>query len=415
MSLNQMNLLSFPFRRLVAERILASPVSPRELSDEFGVNSGDMANLLLQFSSAGWIDFNPNSADTVLIHLVAGSAFAFGADVGGTKIASAIVDFAGRILAEVEEATDPRGGKFVFDQIERIARTLAAGISVDVARIRSISIGLPCAVHPKTHIITLAANIIGFDGLNAYDELSARFSGFISVDNDVNLAAVAEHAKGAAKSYSNAAFLALGTGTGLGLIINGDLVRGATGAAGEIGYLPIGDDLASPRALRTGAFEHAAGSLSMLECYRKKAAAPISSVRELFDRHNDGDVWATKALNNTARSVALSIIALQAILDLDLVVLGGSIGVRNELIGLVRKQISSHYLGHIDLAVSELGNKAGLVGAIVTAHRNLLSSIWGLRESNSRIPTIVTSNYDPVTVSLSKTKTMNSSFGKAPA
>ena len=115
----------------------------------------------------------------------------------------------------------------------------------------------------------------------------------------------------------------------------------------------------------------------MLSDYRRRSGAPVATVREIFDRHASGDPHATAVLEETGRLVALSIVALQAILDLELIVLGGSIGVREELFNIITKQIQKHFHSPIEVAVTKLGNQAGLIGASVSAHRTLLQSMFG--------------------------------------
>ena len=100
--------------------------------------------------------------------------------------------------------------------------------------------------------------------------------------------------QGSAKGAENAAFLAIGTGVGLGLIVNGQLARGAKGAAGEIAYLPIGRDLNSPNARAIGAFELEVGAAGILSRYHASGAGPVESVRELFDRLETGDPSALR-------------------------------------------------------------------------------------------------------------------------
>lgn len=316
---------------------------------------------------------DPTSSNSSPIQLFVDAEYGFGVDVGGTKVAGAVVDLDGQIISRREEPTDPRGGSYVFDQIERLAYSMATGLAVLPSKLRSFAVGLPCAVHPETQKIALAPNIVGFDGLDAYAELARRLSGVIAIENDVNLAALAEQSSGAAKGCGSAAFLALGTGTGLGVIVDGELIRGATGSAGEIGYVAIGDDLDSPQVLTQGAFEYFAGSQGMLRRYRQKSTSPIAASREIFDRYANGDRIATEVLEETARAVALSIITLQALLDLELVVLGGSIGAREELANMVRRQIQRHFARRIEVTISQFGNQAGLIGATVLAHRNLLA------------------------------------------
>jgi predicted NBD/HSP70 family sugar kinase len=385
-------------RREVAASLLRSPASAAQLSETFGVAVKDMASLLSALSTEGLIAHEEPRSMSSPIRLNPDGAYGFGVDVGGTKISGALVNLKGEILAQREERTDVRGGDYVFDQIARLAHALADG---SANKLKGSVVGLPCAIHPKTGEIALAPNIASLNGLNARIELAKRLPGVIAIENDVNLAAVAEHERGAANACSNMAFLALGTGTGLGLIINGELVRGAGGSAGEVAFLPIGCDLDTPEALERGAFENAAGSQRMLSDYQRRSGTPVGTVREIFERHAGGDPHATAVLEETGRLVALSIVALQAILDLELIVLGGSIGVREELVNIITKQIRRHFHAPIEVAVSKLGNHAGLIGASVSAHRTLLQSMFG---------TPVLGRND-----LQRSVSSPSSFGEAPA
>ena len=236
----------FRLRREVATSLLRSPASAAELSEKLDVAVGDMASLLSALSAEGLIVQEEPRSMCSPIRLNPDGGYGFGADVGGTKIAGTLVNLKGEVLAQSEERTDVRGGDYVFDQIARLAHSLADG---SASKLKGSVVGLPCAIHPKTGEIALAPNIASLNGLNARIELAKRLPGAIAVENDVNLAAVAEHDRGAANACSNMAFLALGTGTGLGLIINDELVRGAGGSAGEVAFLPIGCDLDTPEAL----------------------------------------------------------------------------------------------------------------------------------------------------------------------
>jgi predicted NBD/HSP70 family sugar kinase len=200
----------------------------------------------------------------------------------------------------------------------------------------------------------------------------------VAIENDVNLAVLGEAWRGCALGAQNLAFLAIGAGVGLGLIVNGQLACGANGAAGEIAYLPIAKDLTSQAAREIGAFELEVGSAGVLGRYNKAAAAQRHTVREVFDRLNAGEHAAVKAIDATAHSVALAVTALAALLDPEMIVLGGSVGVRLELVERVRAALPALYSRPIDVRASALGARAGLVGAISLAANRLHNTLFGL-------------------------------------
>ncbi|MER8578479.1 ROK family protein [Mesorhizobium sp. M1423] len=377
MMTTQIPLLKMLVRRLIADALAASPMTISELGTHINMPEQNIVAAITELQGEGWIAVDERSLSDRKFRLAADAVYVLGVDVGGTKIAAALADATGQIVAELSEPTDPRGSTHVFDQICRLAQQMTHSATCRRGRIRSVVAGFPGAIDPQTHRITLVPNIRGLDGLDVQEELSNRFSGAIAHENDVNLAALGELATGCAQGCTNVAFVALGTGTGLGLVVDGRLVRGASGGAGEIAYLPIGADITSPEALHVGAFEHDAGSVAMLKRYRAKGDASVSSVREIFDRLNGGDPAAGEVLNATACSVALAITTLQAVLDLDLFVLGGSIGARPELIERVRLQIGNVLARPVRIVGSALGTRAGLIGAVSTATENLRCHAFG--------------------------------------
>ena len=110
--------------------------------------------------------------------------------------------------------------------------------------------GSPGMVDPSSGAIVIAPNIAALDSLAGRAALRARLGVDCAIENDVNLAAVGEHWRGSSRKAQNFAFIAVGTGIGMGIFADGQLVRGARGAAGEIAYLPLGGDPYDARGLR---------------------------------------------------------------------------------------------------------------------------------------------------------------------
>src|SRR5258707_6396213 len=162
------------------------------------------------------------------------TAYCFGADLGGTKLAAAMADARGRIVAELTEPTDRRGGAYVAEQIAACADKLAQAVGIEVTRTRHVMVGVPGAIDPRTGRVSQIPNIAGLQDFDVLGYLRGRFGPDVAIENDVNLAMLGEQALGCASGCHNAAFLALGTGVGLGLLIDDKLFRCARGAAGEI-------------------------------------------------------------------------------------------------------------------------------------------------------------------------------------
>jgi predicted NBD/HSP70 family sugar kinase len=299
------------------------------------------------------------------------STHGFAADLGGTKLAAAMVDARGQILAELTEPTDPRGGARVAEQIAASAVKLADTVGIELRRVRQVMVGIPGAIDPLTGRVSLTPNIAGLQDFDVLAYLRGRFGPGVAIENDVNLAMLGEQALGCASQCRNAAFLALGTGAGLGLLIDGKLFRGARGSAGEIADLPLGRDPSSLTAFPAAAFELEVGSPAIVDRYRRQGGADAVTVRDVFRRLQEGDAVAAAVLDTTARWVALAVATLQSLLDLELIVFGGSIGVRPELYERVRQALPALFPRPINIAPSRLGDRAGLIGAVCAAAQGL--------------------------------------------
>jgi predicted NBD/HSP70 family sugar kinase len=312
------------------------------------------------------------------------TAHCFAADLGGTKLAAAMADARGRIVAELTEPTDPRGGAYVAQQITACADKLAQAVGIEATRVRHIMVGVPGAIDPLTGRVSLTPNIEGLQDFDVLGYLRGRFGPDVVLENDVNLAMLGEQMLGCASRCRNAAFLALGTGAGLGLLIDGKLFRGARGSAGEIADLPIGRDPISQTPSVPGSFELEVGSLAIVDRYRRQGGTAAVTVRDIFRLLEEGDEVAAAVLDTTARWVALAVATLQSLLDLELIVLGGSIGVRSELYTRVQRSLPALFSRPVTIAPSQLGDRAGLIGAVCAAAQALRQHQEGAAHCDQR-------------------------------
>src|SRR5580698_181511 len=303
------------------------------------------------------------------------TAYCFAADLGGTKLAAAIADAHGRIVAELTEPTDPRGAAYVAEQIAACAEKLAQAAGIDVTRAGHVMVGIPGAIDPRTGRVSLTPNIAGLEDFDVLGFLRGRFGPDVAIENDVNLAMLGEHAVGCANHCRNAAFLSLGTGAGLGLLIDDKLFRGARGSAGEIADLPIGRDPTSQNLSASGTFELEVGSLAIVDRYRRQGGTAAATVRDIFRLLEQGDEVAATVLDTTAHWVALAVVTLQSLLDLELIVFGGSIGVRPELYERVQRALPALFSRPVAIEPSRLGDRAGLIGAAWAAAQALRQNV----------------------------------------
>jgi predicted NBD/HSP70 family sugar kinase len=366
--------------RILADR---GATSQADLARLTGYSRQTISDVVRELEEADWLKRSgrttgkPGRSSTVYT-LNGNIALAAAIDLGGTKLAVAISDLLGTILAENSVPTDRRGGIHVVEQIAAQIETLLKSVGADAARLRIAVVGTPGVFHPETQHIALAPNIAGLDRIDLPGELSKRLRVPVEIENDVNLAARGEQWRGGGAGVSDFVFLAFGTGVGMGIVANGHLVRGARGAAGEIAYLPIGGDPYDPRGFELGTFESAVGSSAISARYSHAGGPAGLSVREVFAALEARDDTALATIEETARVVALAIASVAATLDPQLVILGGGFGGRPELVAA-----TSRYLGRCSpnppiVRASELGTRAGLLGALATALQRLHNVLFGV-------------------------------------
>lgn len=316
-----------------------------------------------------WYEANPRAG------------FAVGVDLGGTKIRAALADLGGHVLAELAEPTDRHGGEAVIDQIAALVGRLCRSARVARRAVRCVAVGCPGFVLADG-TLTAAFNVPGFEHFPVRDRLAAALGTEVLVDNDVNVAAFGEMASGTHGGVRDLAVLAIGTGVGAGIVIGGEVVRGARGAAGEIAYLPLGADPASRPARRQGSLELAVSGPALQRRLRAALAAPpaappaaslptrlrpTASPARILEACAAGDELAAHLVDEHARLIALAVLSIAVVVDPEVVVLAGGLGANPVLLEPVRRALDAVAPFPIRLERSELGERSGVVGALARA------------------------------------------------
>lgn len=361
--------------------------SRAEIARVTGLSKQTISEVMRGLERAGWVQEDGQiqgavGRTAVSYALRADAAFVLGVDLGGTKLHVALADVGGTVIAEAIEPTDRAGGPAVVAQIGRVAGGLVAAAGIDPARLRGAVVGSPGIVEPETGAIAIAPNIPGLDRFDVRGALSDALGVEVSIENDVNLAAVGEHWRGQSRGRRNFVFIAVGTGIGMGIFADGQMLRGARGAAGEIAYLPLGGDPFDARGRLLGTLESAVGSAAISNRYAGAGGAPDTPVRAIFDRLAE-DELARATLDECARTIAAALLAVHAVLDPEIVIFGGSIGARPELRVRVAAHLARCMAEPVPVEISALGSRATLVGAIGSAIDGVHRSLFGLGAETS--------------------------------
>ena len=365
------------------------PISRASMARETGLSKQTIGEIALALESDGWIHEMGRTSGHVgrsatNYEIVPDAACITAVDLGGTRVRAVIADLAGNILEEVSERTDAGGGSQVVSQVSRLCREAASQNRVDYAKVKLAVIGVAGVPDNLTGQVNLAPNIAGIDKIDFRSALSDALSVPVSLENDVNLALIGEHWIGRGRGADNLVFVALGTGIGSGIMVDGNLVQGSTGAAGEMAYLPLGADPFEPESMQTGALERSAGSKGIMRRYRRLSGHE-ADVPEIFELSAQGDSIAASVLDETARHVSCGLAAICAIVNPAKVILGGSIGERPEFAARVRELLPGCAPSPAQVEISSLGSRAALAGAAAVGLQRLHTMLFSGGISGLRI------------------------------
>lgn len=375
------------------------PVSRASVAKMTGLSKQTVSEIVSSLERDGWVKVVGRTEGNVgrravVYEIVPEAALVASVDLGGTKVRIALCNLSGAVVAEFVEPTSRKGGEAVVSQIGRIILQAASKHGISSEKIRVAVVGVPGVLDSSTGNIKLAPNIKGIDKID-FPALLLDYLGIeVLVENDVNLAALGEHWMTHQGEKDDLIYLSIGTGIGAGIVIGGQLVRGSTGAAGEIGYLPFGADPFEQESMKVGALERVTATSAIVNQY-SNLTGEQKTVPEIFEAALAGDVSATQTLERAASYIARAIAAVVAVVDPACVVIGGSIGTRKELIKIVEQELSKCFPRPIPVEASVLGNHAALAGGASIALSRLHIALFsgGLPGAKIIVPPPLLKNY----------------------
>ena len=305
--------------------------------------------------------------------------FTIGVDVGGTKVLGGVVDEFGAVLMTARRETPREGGRALTQAIADVAQELMSEFTID-------SVGVSAAGFVSSDRKTMLAtpNIAGWNGVDLDSDLTALIGLPVVIENDANAAAWGEARFGAGRGKDHMLMMTIGTGIGGGIVVNGDLYRGAFGIAAEIGHIRVVPDGHLCGCGARGCFEQYASGNALLRHAREAIAASPDIARNLLSRGDgtidgltgkaiteaagEGDAVALAAFNTTGQWLGAGIASLSVILDPECVVIGGGVIDAGEILLAPTRAALERYMPfagrhpYPEIIAASLGNEAGLVG-----------------------------------------------------
>ena len=315
-----------------------------------------------------------------------------GVDLGGTDIVGALSDLDGNILHH--ESIRSRSAQEGLETLMELVQGLVDIPRLPGQRIRAIGIGAPGVTLSREGIVTWAP-ALGWRNIPLKQLVEERFGVPAFVENDVNLHALGEHWRGTGQGVRNLVCIFIGTGIGAGIIINGDLYRGANYAAGEVGYIIPSEKYLGQCYEGFGCLEYLAAGFGIAqracqairegngEAILKQAGGDIEGVsaEHVFIAAREGDALACQIVADVVKYLAIAVANVISILDPQMIVLGGGIAKSDDLIlEPIKELVRGAVPAMPEIVVSQLGSDAGVLGAVALAMRSTEDLIWELQD-----------------------------------
>lgn len=303
--------------------------------------------------------------------------YCFGVDVGGTTVKLGLFTEDGSLLDQWEIATrKEENGKYVLEDIASSLLSKMQEKSLDQTEVIGIGIGVPGPV-TNDGVVNECVNI-GWGVVNVAKELNTLTGFHVKVGNDANVAALGEAWQGGGKGYEDVVLVTLGTGVGGGIILDGRILTGSSGAAGEIGHIlvnPMETDACNcgkrgcleQYASATGIVKEAKRILSSSSMPSQLRSLDQITAKDIFDYAKKEDAVALKAVDQLGRNLAMALSYVAQTIDPQVFVVGGGVSKAGSIL---IDSISKYYDGFVmkalkgkKICLASLGNNAGIYGS----------------------------------------------------
>jgi len=376
--------------------LTGGPMTRAQVGERTGLSKVTASQLLSRLEERGLVATvgeqaggrGPNAA---LYAVVPSSGYVAGLHVEHDEVSAGVADITGQVVTQI--SVDPNGAANPVELVRGAVATACSSAGVQMSRLKALVIGTPGVLDPSTGDPRLAVNLPAWHE-GVLEALRADLRQPVTIENDVNLAAMAERAVGVAQGTDDFVLMWIGVGLGLATFIGGRVHRGVAGAAGEIGYLPVPgvplpQDVSHPA---TGAFQSLVGAQAVRPLaaeYGFPAPTAEAAVRAAVaavaagEAGDGGGERGSAFLAELAARVATGVAAVSVVLDPGLVVLGGEVGLAGgtALASRVAAEVRRICPARPEVVPTGVAGRPVLRGAILAAveqaRGELLASVAG--------------------------------------
>ena len=361
-------------------------ISRAEIAQSIGLSRSTVTEIIKDLLKTGFVDevgigLSRGGRRPIVLEFQSQAGVILGVDIGATHVAVALTDLQGSILAWQERdhpvRTDPEGTWALVIELCDACMRESGGESIPLL---GIGVAVPSPVDPL-HTEWISEVVLpGWHGRGEWEQLQQRYGVPVYVDNDANLGALAEHKLGAGRGVENLVYIKLAHGVGAGYILRGEIYRGATGVAGEMGHLPI-DPAGEPcvcglrgcLVTRVGAEAMEAHAAALINDHPDSRLKGVElTVSAIEDAALVGDELALKLVREAADYLGIAITGWTNLMNPDVVILGGSmVRLGNLILDPIREKVKNCTLvqsvSKCEISMTELGQQAVAIGAATLA------------------------------------------------
>ncbi|HID96474.1 MAG TPA: ROK family transcriptional regulator [Candidatus Latescibacteria bacterium] len=378
------------------------PVSRKQIAELTGLSPAALTNIVGNLIDQGLVhevglDVSSGGRKPILLQLNPDAGFVVGVDIGSVNLRVGVTDLAGKALAFNQEKSEAESGsQGLFDRVIHKIQVTIKDSGIDDGRIKGIGIGISAVVHPQTGVCLFCRNMPGWEGLAVRKMFTERLKKEVLIDDSMRTMALAEKRFGKGRGVDNMIHICLGNGVGAGIFIEGKMYRGSWGVAGELGHITVDENGPLCRCGNRGCLESLVSGRAIVQRALIYLQEGVSSSiyaavngdlgkvtpEIIAEAARKGDKVAHNIMNETGEHLGIGIANAVNLFNPELVVIGGGLaGAADLLLEPVTRTVKARGLqvaaDSLKIEVSELGQKAGVLGAASLVLDELFKPISG--------------------------------------
>lgn len=384
-------------------RFTAGGISRVGISRQLGLTRAAVSGIVNDLLAAGIILetehlLSHSGRPAIVLEINPSRGYVIGIDFGASHINLLLADTAARILDEIEVDFDIRAGPQAgIAEADRLVREILSRANLNIEDILAIGMGVPGPIVTATGTVVAPPIMPGWDGYPIRDNLQTLWKVPVSINNDAELGALGEWAAGAGRGEQTLAYIKVGTGIGAGLLLDGQIYRGVTGSAGEIGHLTIDENGPLCACGNHGCLEAIAGgraiALQAQEAVRNKQRTQLASIqpvesitaRDVAAAARRGDLLAQQILARAGTHIGIAIAGMVNLFNPALVIIGGGVAQTGDiLLEPIRQAVQRRSLPAatrvVRITTAMLGRRSSSMGAVIQALTIALHQIADRKE-----------------------------------